>query len=111
MQREVQSGVAAFLKDYPKRDEIVNARGEIRLEVIIRAYGCLTRCPSSPPPRVLDLPPELIAEIEGIQGRCVVQKSSVETQCTPTRARGEDGRIQGSPPTSSRPRDSCRLAL
>jgi len=48
MQREVQSGVAAFLKDYPKRDEIVNARGEIRLE---------------------DLPPELIAEIEGIQGR------------------------------------------
>jgi len=90
MQREVQSGVAAFLKDYPKRDEIVNARGEIRLE---------------------DLPPELIAEIEGIQGRCVVQKSSVETQCTPTRARGEDGRIQGSPPTSSRPRDSCRLAL
>jgi hypothetical protein len=33
MQREVQSGVAAFLKKNPKRDELVNARGEIRLEV------------------------------------------------------------------------------
>lgn len=37
MQREVQSGLAAFLKANPKRNELVNARGEIRLEVCVGA--------------------------------------------------------------------------
>jgi hypothetical protein len=37
MQREVQSGVAAFLKENPKLNELVNARGEIRLEVCVDA--------------------------------------------------------------------------
>jgi len=48
MQREIQSGVASYLSDNSLREDLVNARGEIRLQ---------------------DLPPELIAEIEAIQRR------------------------------------------
>jgi len=48
MQREIQKGVQDYLKDNSIREELVNARGEIRLE---------------------DLPPELLAEIRNIQAR------------------------------------------
>lgn len=48
MQREIQKGVVDFLKESSIQEELVNARGEIRLE---------------------DLPPPLVQEIKGIQSR------------------------------------------
>jgi len=48
MQREIQKGVVEFLKENSIQEELVNPRGEIRLE---------------------DLPPPLLQEIKGIQSR------------------------------------------
>jgi len=58
MQREIQKGVVDFLKDNSIQEELVNPRGEIRLE---------------------DLPPPLLQEIKGIQSRYKDELEAMES--------------------------------